>query len=147
MSETSVRQHLIDGLKRSQAANLYDRVARLLADDKRFSASGSGGGRLWRVAGGPADPFGGDDRELLAVAWSLGEFEVIRYDIAARKLSPLLEADELERFVAGLLTAGTMTTATIMHAIRCGSPSRTPWLTRSSTVLGGPRQEPTLRRR
>lgn len=118
MSETSVRQHLIDGLKRSQAANLYDRVARLLADDKRFSASGSGGGRLWRVAGGPADPFGGDDRELLAVAWSLGEFEVIRYDIAARKLSPLLEADELERFVAGLLTAGTMTTATIMHAIR-----------------------------
>ena len=118
MSETSVRQHLIDGLKRSQSANVYDRVARLLADDEKFSAAGSGTGRLWRVAGGPADPFGGDDRQLLAVAWSLGEFEVIRYNIAARKLSPLLEADELERFVGGLLQAGTMTTATIMHAIR-----------------------------
>lgn len=118
MCETSVRQHLIDGLKRSQSANVYDRVANLLVDGEQFSYAGSGSGRLWHVAGGPRDPFEGDDRQLLAVAWSLGEFEVIRYNIAARKLSPLLEADELRRFVSGLLHAGTMTTARIMLAIR-----------------------------
>src|SRR4051794_7758529 len=40
MVETSVRQHLIDGLQRSQAANLYERVTRLLAEDDRFAAEG-----------------------------------------------------------------------------------------------------------
>lgn len=117
MAETSVRQHLIDGLKPSQAANLYERVTRLLAGD-RFIASGSGTGRLWRLADGPAAPFDGDDRRLLSVAWSLGDFRVIRYDLKARKLSPLLDADELERFVTGMLGAGAMTAATIVHALR-----------------------------
>jgi len=118
MAETSVRQHLVDGLQRSQSANLYERVARLLADDERFAGTGSGTGRLWRRGDGSQEPFNGDDRRLLAVAWSLGDFHVIRYDADARKLSPLLAADELERFVGGLLQAGAMTTGTIMRALR-----------------------------
>jgi len=118
MAETSVRQHLVDGLTRSQSANLYDRVARLLDETERFAGSGSGSGRLWRLADGPDTPFDGDDRQLLGVAWAMGEFHVIRYDAEARKLSPLLEAEELERFVGGLLEAGTMTTGTIMRALR-----------------------------
>lgn len=117
MAETSVRQHLIDGLKRSQAKNLYERITRLLAGG-RFSGSGSGTGRLWRLADGPAAPFDGDDRRLLGVAWALGEFKVIRYDLAARRLSPLLEAPELERFVTGMLRAGAMTAGTILQAMR-----------------------------
>ena len=118
MAETSVRQHLIDGLKPSQAANLFDRVSRFLADDDRFISSGSGTGRLWQTADGPAAPFDGDDRRLLRVAWSLGEFRVIRYDIHARKLSPLLDAEDLDRFVVGVLGAGTMTAGTIVRALR-----------------------------
>jgi DNA-binding CsgD family transcriptional regulator len=118
MAETSVRQHLVDGLTRSQSANLYDRVARLLADDDRFDGSGSGSGRLWRLADGPDAPFDGDERQMLGVAWALGEFRVIQYDAEARKLSPLLEADELDRFVSGLLEAGSMTTGTIMRALQ-----------------------------
>lgn len=118
MAETSVRQHLVDGLTRSQSANLYHRVARLLEENERFAASGTGGGRLWRLAEGQETPFDGDDRQLLGVAWAMGEFRVIRYDADAGKLSPLLETDELERFVSGLLEAGCMTTGTIMRAIQ-----------------------------
>jgi hypothetical protein len=118
MAETSVRQHLIDGLKPSQAANLFDRVSRLLADDDRFTSSGSGTGRLWQAADGPATPFDGDDRRLLGVAWSLGEIHVIPQNLAARRLSPLLTAEDLDRFVAGMLGAGTMTAGTIVRALR-----------------------------
>lgn len=118
MAETSVRQHLVDSLERSQSANLYERVARLLEHDERFTGAGSGGGRLWRIAGGTNEPFVGDDRRLLGVAWSLGEFCVIRYDVNARKLSPLLDAQDLERFVSGLLAAGAMTAGMIIRALQ-----------------------------
>lgn len=118
MAETSVRQHLIDGLQRSQSANLYDRVAQLLTDDERFTATSSGTARHWRQVDGPQTPFEGDDRRLAAVAWSLGDFRVIRYDANARKLSPVLDADDLESFVSGLLQAGTMTAGTITRALK-----------------------------
>jgi len=117
MVETSVRQHLIDGLKPSQAANLYERTVELLSSGD-FGSRGSGTGKLWHLADGPFDPFDGDDRQLLAVAWSLGAFEVIRYDLEARKLSPLLSADDLERFVVGMLSAGSMTAATVVRAVK-----------------------------
>ena len=118
MAETSVRQHLVDSLERSQSANLYERVARLLADDDRFASAGSGSGRLWWLVGGRESPFVGDDRRLLGAAWSLGEFSVIRYDLEARKLSPLLDAQDLARFVAGLLGAGAMTAAMVIRALQ-----------------------------
>lgn len=118
MVETSVRQHLVDGLKPSQAANLYERVVGLLDKGDQFIGVGSGTGRLWHIADGPREPFPGDDRQLLGIAWSLGEFRVIRYDLDARKLSPLLDADDLLRFVVGMLQAGAMTAGTIVRAIR-----------------------------
>jgi hypothetical protein len=118
MAETSVRQHLVDSLERSQSANLYERVARLLDDDERFTGAGSGSGRLWWLVSGIEEPFVGDDRLLLGVAWSLGEFSVIRYDLDARKLSPLLDAKDLERFVGGLLAAGAMTAGMIIRALQ-----------------------------
>lgn len=118
MAETSVRQHLVDSLERSQSANLYERVAQLLEVDERFTGAGSGSGRLWRIVGGTEEPFIGDDRGLLGVAWSLGEFSVIRYDLDARKLSPLLDAQDFERFVSGLLAAGAMTAGMIVRALQ-----------------------------
>ena len=118
-AETSARQHLIDRLHRSQALNLYRRLAAMLEGDDDFVSIGAGSGRLWAGVGGfSQDPFEGDDRSLLAAAWSLGKFETIRYDAEARKLSPVLPAEELKRFVAGLLGVGVMTAATIMDAIR-----------------------------
>jgi hypothetical protein len=118
MVETSVRQHLVDGLRRSQSANLYERVEKLLVNDPKFVSVGSGSGRLWRVVEGPERPFEGEDQKLLGVAWGLGDFAVIRYDIDAKKLSPLLDAGDLDRFVTGMLQAGAMTAGTIMRAMR-----------------------------
>ncbi len=60
----------------------------------------------------------GTTGRLLALAWSLGDFCVIRYDADARKLSPLLETADLERFVNGLLEAGAMTAGTITRALQ-----------------------------
>jgi hypothetical protein len=115
MAETSVRQHLIDSLKRSQSSNLFDRVSRCLENDVRFEQTGSA---HWQLCDEPAEPFVGDDRDLLAAAWSLGEFTVIRYEPEARKLSPLLDGDELDRFLTGMLKQGAMSAATIMQALR-----------------------------
>ena len=116
MAETSVRQHLIDSLRRSQAANLYERVTDLLDEAESFVQAGSD--TFWRLKDGTAKPFIGEDRELASLAWSLGDFRVIRYQPEARKLSPLLERDDLLRFLKGLLSAGAMNVATIMRALR-----------------------------
>jgi DNA-binding CsgD family transcriptional regulator len=116
MLETALRQDLIDRLERSQSANLYVRINQLLADAERYTSSGSGPGQLWQLRDGTAVPFTGDDRGLAALAWSLGEFTIIRYKRDARKLSPLLDSDELARFLDGLLAANAMDIATICRA-------------------------------
>jgi DNA-binding CsgD family transcriptional regulator len=118
MLETALRQDLIDRLERSQSANLYARVNELLADSGRYSSEGASIGRLWRIAGSTAEPFTGDDRVLASIAWSLGEFNVIRYKADAKKLSPLLETDELIRLLDGLLAAGAMDIATVCRALK-----------------------------
>jgi DNA-binding NarL/FixJ family response regulator len=43
---------------------------------------------------------------------------VIRYQADARKLSPLLDAQELERFISGILGFGAMSASTVMRALR-----------------------------
>jgi hypothetical protein len=118
MLETALRQHLIDRLERSQSANLYGRIAQLLEEHDAYTATGSGSGRLWQLTDCPSDPFNGDDRALASLAFSLGEFTVIRYQPDARKLSPLLDTDELTRFLDGLLASGAMSLATIMRALK-----------------------------
>jgi regulatory LuxR family protein len=118
MAETSVRQHLVDSLRRSQSANLFERVTRLLVDDERFESAGTGATALWRLRDEPAEAYAGDDRGLLAMAWSLGNFHVIRYELDARKLSPLLDAEELDRFLVGILKIRAMDISTLMRALR-----------------------------
>jgi hypothetical protein len=118
MAETSVRQHLVDSLRRSQASNLFERVTRQLVADERFEElDEQAGTKFWRLRGGPAEPFPADDSRLAALAFSLGEFRVIRYEPDARKLSPLLDSGELTRFLLGVLSAGPMSAASIMRAL------------------------------
>jgi len=126
MCETSARQHLIDRLKRSQSANLYDRVRALLEREDRFVSTGSGSGAVWRLKNGPGERASQEERTLLGVAWGLGDFEVIRYDAEAKKLAPLLGGDELERFVDGMLRAGGMTVGTIVRAMELRFAIETP---------------------
>jgi hypothetical protein len=109
LGERSLRQHVLNQRERSQVQNLYSRTADLLRDDQEFAAfveAARPQDVWWGLAVWQNPPqFSGSDNDLFAVAWSLGEFEIIRYRADAKKLAPVLAAAELKRFVAGLLEA------------------------------------------
>ncbi len=125
IGELFLRRHLISRLERSQATNLFARVRQLLEEDPELlvlvpaarDQDAAWGLAEWRSAGRP--PWSGADRDLASAAWALGEFTTIQYRDDARKLSPLLEHDELRRFVTGLLAAtdATLTLADLMRAL------------------------------
>jgi len=109
LGERSLRQHLLNQRERSQVQNLYARTARLLRDDDDFTAfveAARPQDAWWGLAVWQApEQFGGSERDLIAAAWGLGDFEIVRFRPDAKKLSPLLAAAELKRFVAGLFGA------------------------------------------
>jgi len=117
LGELYLRRHLINRLARSQAKNLHARVSDMLSDDSVFEPASADG--HWQLAGQPAQPWQGTDKELLAAAWRLGHFEVVRFRDDAKKLSHVLEADDLRRFVAGLLqhTGCALTLAQVVRAL------------------------------
>jgi hypothetical protein len=123
LAEHSLRQYLLNQRARSQGQNLYWRVVELLGADKDFELVRDAErpqDRWWKLSSAPAvAEWGGDDRTLVAHAWALGDFTIIRYRADAKKLSPLLDAAQLKRFVAALLrgTASALTPTLIMRAL------------------------------
>lgn len=109
LGERSLRQHVLNQRERSQVQNLYSRSAELLAGDDDFAVfveAARPQDVWWGLATWTNPPqFSGSEDGLYAAAWSLGEFEIIRYRADAKKLAPVLAAAELKRFVAGLLEA------------------------------------------
>ncbi len=146
LAERSLRHHLINAQDRSQASNLYRRLVSMLEDDEQF--------RLLRRAARPQEQWyalavpaaettvwTGDDRMLIAHAWALGDFVVVRYKAAANKLSPMLDAGDLARFAAGLLRRvdAALTPALIMRALSArfdlAEPQLAPLDENSSSTL------------
>lgn len=122
LAERSLRQHLVGVQDRSQRQNLFKRVVSLLEDCNRFTLVGQAArpqDRWYTLPGSGADPWSGSERELAAKAWSLGDFALIRYRASAAKLSPVLAAEELERFVAGLIERldAAVTPTLVMRAL------------------------------
>lgn len=115
--KTSVRQSIFDQLRRSQARNLFPRILEILETSTTCRSRGTGNNAFWYLDGATTEMFEGEDRALLNVAYGVGDFEEIRYSADAKKLSPLLERDDLERLVLGLLAAGAMTTGTLNRAV------------------------------
>ena len=108
IAEQSLRQYLLNTCDRSQARNLFGRLVRMLEQDGDFVLARDANrpqDRWWRLATatGVTEWVSQDERALLGEAWALGEFAVIRYRADAKKLSQVLEADELKRFVVELL--------------------------------------------
>ncbi len=124
-AERSLRQHLVNSHDRSQARNLYARVVALLAgasETYRLAQDSSRPQHRWyALADSPHDPapWAGPARLLLAHAWALGDFTVMRYRADAGKLSPVLDTKELERFVSGLMhrTGTALNPTLIMEAL------------------------------
>lgn len=109
-AEAYLRRHLINRLERSHATNLYRRLRDLLREEpQRFTVLVPAEREhhvVWKLAQqGDVAPWQGEEDDLVALAWGLGEFETIRYREDAKKLSPVLERDELLRFVSGLMAA------------------------------------------
>lgn len=124
LAERSLRHHLLNSKDRSQAHNLYRRVASLLEDEARFRLvrDAPRSQNRWYVSAdspGELPLWAGDDRVLIAHGWALGDFVVIRYRAAANKLSPVLETNELHRFVTGLMSRAraALTPGLIMRAL------------------------------
>jgi hypothetical protein len=122
LAERSLRQHLLAAQDRSQTYNLYKRLVALLDESERFvivTDTHHPPHRWYALAGAGTEPWSGSDRALAAKAWALGDFTVIRYRARAAKLSPVLAADELERFAVGLFERldAALTPALVMRAL------------------------------
>lgn len=122
LAERSLRQFVLNRRERSQSQNLYDRARSLLGSEERFVVIRDAARAQDVVWGLAADPpraaFSGGERELGGLAYSLGDFELIRYKDTAAKLAPLLSSEELIRFTQGMIVAaGPLTLSALMDAL------------------------------
>ena len=147
LGERSLRQHVLNQRERSQVQNLYSRTAELLRDDDDFASfveSARPQDVWWGLATWRDPPqFSRSDNDLFAAAWSLGEFEIIRYRADAKKLAPVLAAVELKRFVVGLLLRKAVTCPA--HLEVC-SPAHFETAASISVRSGSIRSTPTRHR-
>lgn len=107
--ETSLRNWLIDRMRRSREPRLLARTGALLAGDpktfKSFS-SGSGLDVQWGLV--PWDepaPFTGSVDELLHHVYALGDFELLRVSDQSERAEPVISNYDLHRLIHGLLEA------------------------------------------
>ena len=122
LAERSLHQFVLNRRRRSQSQNLYERARKILAEDERFLIVRDAVRRqdvVWGLRADPPRPaFPGGERELGAFAYSLGEFELIRYKDTAAKLAPLLSSTELTRFIEGMIAAaGPLSLSSLMQAL------------------------------
>jgi DNA-directed RNA polymerase specialized sigma24 family protein len=90
--------------RRGASQNLYRRLSELLRDEPfvLIHDSTKSQNRVYALAADKS-PFSGREQELLSLAWSLGDFTPIRYRASARKTTPVLSTEDLQRFVTGLM--------------------------------------------
>lgn len=122
LAQNNLRQWLANQAQRSQSQNLYRRLRVLLRDSDRFVLAHPAArpvDEFFQLVDTPqARPLAGSDRDLAALAWGLGEFELLRF-VSGRN-SPLLSTSELERFTAGLIQASVraLSIGQLMIALR-----------------------------
>jgi hypothetical protein len=136
LAERSLRQHLLNAADRSQAQNLFRRLMGMLRDGEAFTrvCDAQRPGDRWYALVAPVGPgararlWTGSDRLLVAHGWALGDLTVIRYRAGAAKLSPVLDAEELARFVVGLLsrTETALTPGLVMRVLAARLDLQTP---------------------
>lgn len=121
LAERSLRQHLLNAKDRTQVQNLYRRLIAILDERPPFflALDAARPQERWYALDANPPLWSGDDRRLVAHAWALGDFTVVRYRADAAKLSPVLDTAELESFVSGLMqrAAAALTPTLIMRAL------------------------------
>ena len=122
---TSLSQFLISKRRRTSASNLFKRIQRMLEQNGAFQAIGAAtkpAAQLWTISGGWADPSALDLKQLVEIAFELGDgdLEVVRYGPASLKSSPILRQPDLRRFLEHLLrrSSGALSLGRITEVVR-----------------------------
>jgi DNA-binding CsgD family transcriptional regulator len=124
LCESSLRQFLLNQRASNQAQNIYGRVQQVFETDGAFHCfveASRKKDRWWGLVGWEEpQPFDENERLLRSAAWSVGSLSVIRYRADAEKLSPVLDRDELRRFVIGVFETveALLTVAHFVTALR-----------------------------
>lgn len=106
--ERSLRNWLVARSRRSIGPRLLERAIELLSDPEHgfvlVSDAAASRNRWWGLAEWAPEPglYAGEDGPLVAVAWALGDFALLRYPSSERS-DPVLSTPDLERFLRGLL--------------------------------------------
>ncbi len=104
--ERSFRHYLESERERGEIDNLVSRTHGLLRDDARFRdwvPQAQASDTWWGLSEwiDPA-PWQDSEERLLALAWSLGSFDLFQYGHKVGRASPVLATTELLRLLAGL---------------------------------------------
>lgn len=106
--ERSLRNWLVARSRRTTAPRLLERAGELLSDPTQgfvlVAGSRAPADRWWGLAGWSSDPvlYAGEDEAVIAAAWALGDFALLRFPSSERS-DPVLSTADLHRFLYGLL--------------------------------------------
>lgn len=106
--ERSLRNWLVARSRRATGPRLLERASELLADSEQgfrlVADAAEARDRWWGLAGWADVPelYAGEDASLVATAWALGDFALLRYPSSERS-DPVLSTPDLHRFLHGLL--------------------------------------------
>jgi hypothetical protein len=106
--ERSLRNWLVARSRRATVPRLLERAGELLGDPKQGFVLVAGAhvpaDRWWGLAEWSSDPvlYAGEDEAVVAAAWALGDFALLRYPSSERS-DPVLSTPDLHRFLRGLL--------------------------------------------
>lgn len=104
--ERALRNWLISRSRRAAGPRLLERAVELLDADEAFVAlreARAVAERWWGLAAwSNPDLFGGRDEDVVAAAWALGDFALLRYPSSERS-DPVLSGEDLHRFLHDLL--------------------------------------------
>lgn len=106
--ERSLRNWLVARSRRATVPRLLERAGELLSDPKQgfvlVAGSHAPADRWWGLAEWSSEPvlYAGEDEAVVAAAWALGDFALLRYPSSERS-DPVLSTPDLRRFLRGLL--------------------------------------------
>ncbi len=105
--ERALRNWLVSQSRRRGGPRLLERAGEIMRSDAAFSLlrdASTVSARWWgRASWQEPQLFTGPDREVVAAAWALGDFALLRFPSSERS-DPVLSSPDLRRYLAELLT-------------------------------------------
>ncbi len=141
----SLRNWLIDRVRRTSRGALRRRLTRLISEDERFEAvpEGQPGAGRWRLAGTAGPPTGPPFATLRAAAWGIRDVRIPPWNSEERR-APIADEPSLQRIMFAVLTeaGGSLEPETVVavfadrfpHAL---DPAEVPLTNEATEVADG----------